>query len=70
MKKIEIVIPELEDLPDIEYKREWTDWEIGVLRKYFGRKPTEAIGKVLKRTTAAVQSKAMGLGLRKTEIQK
>ena len=70
MKKIEIVIPELEDLPDIERRREWTDWEIGVLRKYYSRKSTEAIGKVLKRTTGAVQSKAMGLGLRKMEIQK
>lgn len=64
MKKIEIVIPELESLPDRIPRRTWTEWEEGVLRKYYGKKSDEAIAKVLKRTGHAVREKARNLGLK------
>lgn len=64
MRKIEIVIPELEAAPDRVPRRAWTEWEENVLRNYYGRKPDEAIARVLKRTGHAVREKARNLGLK------
>lgn len=64
MKKIEIVIPELEAAPDRVPRRAWTEWEENVLRHYYGKKPDEAIGKALKRTGHAIREKARNMGLK------
>ena len=64
MKKIEIVIPELENTPDRITRRTWSDWEETVLRKYYGKKPDDAIAKVLNRSAHAVREKARNLRLK------
>lgn len=64
MKEIEIIIPELEAIPDRIPRKPWSDWEENVLKHYFGRKPNEAIGRVLGRTAHAVQEKARNMGLK------
>lgn len=64
MKDIEVIIPELEAIPDRISRKPWSDWEENVLRHYFGRKPDEAIGKVLNRTAHAVREKARNMGLK------
>ncbi len=64
MRKIEIIIPELEATPDRTPRRQWTEWEESVLRHYYGRKPDEAIGKALKRTGHAIREKARNMGLK------
>ena len=64
MKEIEIIIPELEAIPDRIPRKPWSDWEENVLKHYFGRKPNEAIGRVLGRTAPAVQEKARNMGLK------
>ncbi len=61
VKLEEIVVPELEESPS-NY-RMWTEWEIAVLRKYYGRSETRKIAKVLNRSKSAVQAKALELGL-------
>lgn len=66
MKKIEIVIPELEAIPDIERRRLWTEWEEGVLRKYYSKKPAEAIAKALSRSTSAIHNHARMMGISAT----
>lgn len=63
MKEIEIVIPELEAIPDVERRRPWSEWEEGVLKKYYSRKPAEAIAKALNRSTTAIQQKARIMGI-------
>jgi hypothetical protein len=65
MPKVNIyMIPELEAIPDRTPRRAWTEWEENVLRNYYGRKPDEAIARVLKRTGHAVREKARNLGLK------
>ena len=64
MKEIEIIIPELEAIPDRIPRKPWSDWEENVLKHYFGGKPNEAIGRVLGRTAHAVQEKARNMGLK------
>lgn len=60
----DISIPELDELPDTEPpRRPWTEREVAILRKYYGRKPTDAIAKVLNRTEKAVKFKARDIGL-------
>lgn len=63
IQEIEVVIPELEEIPDITPRRYWSDWEISVLKKYYGRKSPEAIAQVINRTVHAVREKARYLGL-------
>jgi len=66
---IDIYIPELESAPDRITRRPWTEYEENVLRHYYGRKPDEAIAKVLKRTGHAIREKARNLGLKLYEEQ-
>lgn len=62
----DISIPELEELPDIEpARRPWTDHEKDVIKKYFGRKSTEAIAIYLDRTVGAVENMARIMGVHK-----
>lgn len=61
VKLEEIVVPELEESPS-NY-RMWTEREIAVLTKYYGKAKTADIAKVLKRSKSAIQSKALELGL-------
>ena len=63
IEKIDIYIPELEAIPDVERRRPWTEWEESVLREYYARKPAEAIAKVLNRSAAAIQQKARTMGI-------
>lgn len=63
------IIPDLENAPDIEFKKPWSEWEMGVVRRYYGRKTNEAIGKALDRTPQAVQNKAQNMGLKKSEVR-
>jgi len=60
---IDIYIPELESAPNRLHKRPWSDWEIKVLVKYYGKKPNNAIGNVLKRSGCAIEKKARDIGL-------
>lgn len=61
---LEAIIPELEELPAITpSRRPWTDREIAVLERYYGRRETKAIARALKRTPNAVGFKARSMGL-------
>ncbi|HOK27558.1 MAG TPA: hypothetical protein PLI21_00860 [Methanomassiliicoccaceae archaeon] len=57
----EIVVPELEE--STSNYRMWTEREIAILRKYYGKADTRRIAEVLNRSKNAVQSKAVELGL-------
>lgn len=57
------VIPELEAIPDVERRRTWTEWEEGVLRKYYSKKPAVAIAKTLNRSVSAIHNHARILGV-------
>lgn len=56
------VIRELDRLPDIQ-RSYWTEFEIEVLKKYYGKKDPGGIAKVLNRTRSAVMRKASDMGL-------
>ncbi len=58
------IIKELDAAPDIQFKREWTEFEVDVLRKYYGRKSLLAIGRALGRSPTAVSKKAISLGIK------
>lgn len=62
----EITVPELEESQS-EY-RMWTEREIAILRKYYGKAKTGKIAEVLKRSKSAVQAKALELGLSFREV--
>ena len=56
------IIKELEAAPPPE-RVFWTDFEISLLKKYYGKKDFRAIAKALNRTPGAVQRYASYLGL-------
>ena len=60
-----IIIPELEgELADYHPRnRLWSEYDIAVLRNYYGRVPVEKIAGVLGRTPDSVRKKATSLGL-------
>lgn len=51
------VVAELEKAPDAEFKHHWAAWEIDILKKYYGKKDTGLIAKLLNRTRTAVMVK-------------
>lgn len=57
-----IVIPELEQLPDIN-PRAWTLDERTILVTYYGKKDIDAICKYLKKSRAGVRTQAYDLGI-------
>lgn len=56
------VIKQLDDLPDLK-PAFWSEFEIKVLKKYFGRKDPIVIAKLLNRSPVAIHLKAGYLGL-------
>ena len=63
-KHEEIVVPELEAIPDTMH-RPWSEREMDVLRRYFPTKPTAAIARYLGRTTRSTSVKASDMGIKK-----
>ena len=57
------VIKELDESSTIYGKRLWTEFEIGILKKYYGKKSIRVIAKVLNRTVNATYRKASFLGI-------
>jgi len=53
----------LEAAPDLV--RGWSDFEINIIKKFYGKKDVNLIAKLLKRTKTAVYIKANLLGLKK-----
>ena len=66
VREQDVVIPELEE--STASYRMWTDREIAILNKYYGKASTRDIAKVLKRTSSAIQAKALELGLSFKEV--
>lgn len=64
----DLIIPELEELPDYEpTKRFWTEEEEAILQKYYSKKGAKALAKYLKRSVNSIEQKAGQIGLRKGE---
>lgn len=49
------VIAELDALPD---KKRWEEWQDDIIRKYYGKKTTAAIAKVLGKAVSTVRGRA------------
>jgi hypothetical protein len=56
------VIKELEEAPNVTYIP-WTEFEIKILKQFYGKKSKTVIAKALNRTIRAVDQKAFNLGL-------
>ena len=56
------VIKELEAAPNAKY-REWTEFDLDVIRKYYGKKDIRAIAKILNKSIGAVYRKASYIGV-------
>ncbi len=65
-KEEEIIIPELEDAPDTDY-RQWSQKEEAILRRYYGKKRVADIAKYLNRSITSINGKANRMGLRNRE---
>ncbi len=62
INELEIIIPELENAPPAKSNL-WTEREVAILRKYYGKKDTKAIARYLNRSVPAIQDKAFALGI-------
>lgn len=56
------IIAELEAAPDIK-PRFWTEFELGIMRKYYAKKGAETIAKCLGKSVETVKHKARAMGL-------
>jgi hypothetical protein len=56
------IIKELDSSPDISRKF-WTNFEIDILKKYYGKKKIDTLAKVLNRSECAITRHASYLGL-------
>ncbi|OPY46592.1 MAG: hypothetical protein A4E42_00459 [Methanoregulaceae archaeon PtaU1.Bin222] len=62
MHETDSIVPELEDMPDCKPRnRDWSDRDIAILKRYWGKKDPEAIAEVLDRTIHALEQKVRGL---------
>lgn len=57
------IVKDIESLPDI-YPA-WDEMRDDLLRKYYGKKPTDGIAKVLGKSASAIRNRATILGLSK-----
>ena len=46
----------------------WEDWELEILRKYYGKMPASRIGLILGRSSRAIRQKAKALGLKSSNF--
>ena len=56
------IIKELEQIPDTS-KTLWSEFEEGIMKKYYQKKGARALAKTLKRPIYSIHNKAQGLGL-------
>jgi hypothetical protein len=58
------IIKELNAAPDFNTRPPWSEFEVSILKRYYGRKDPALIAKLLKRSKVALQRKAAYLGIR------
>ncbi len=56
------IIKELDHCPDSK-QRDWSEFEEGLMRKYYQKKGARAIGNILERSTTSVHNKAQNMRL-------
>jgi len=62
MHETDSIVDELEDLPDLKPRnKEWSDRDIAILKRYWGKKDPEAIAEVLGRTVHSLDQKVRNL---------
>lgn len=62
MHETDAIVDELENLPDLKPRnREWSDRDIAILKRYYGKKDPEAIAHILGRSIHSLDQKVRSL---------